>query len=421
MKVICDVCGTTFPETATHCPICGCAKSSAAQTVAGDDAYANAEGTTANTYARGGRFAKSNVKRNSRSRASDGRYSGSRSRQSESQESNKGLIAVVIILLLAIIMVVVYIGVNVFFNNAGTNPDADGGNQNIGGQQQTTGSSNNQSVPCTSVKLGYKYHEFSEASAQLQLSFEREPANTTDVVTFTSSDPEIAAVDKDGIVTPGTKQGTATITVTCGTVFDQCTIVSTVGEAPVTPDPIVPEVNIPDGFVLKLQTYKDSGEITIGGEGASHQLYKETMGVKASDITWTTSDEAVAIVENGKVIGVDRGTCTITAAIGDQVATCFVRCSFDKAPETPYVLNHTDVTLYAGGGSGSFFSLELKDKETGAKVAVEWKASKEGVVEISDTGKVTACDVTSSQYITVSAEYEGVVYTCKVNVHPPKD
>ena len=129
MKVICDVCGTTFPETATHCPICGCAKSAAAQTVAGDDAYANAEGTTANTYARGGRFAKSNVKRNSRSRASDGRYSGSRSRQSESQESNKGLIAVVIILLLAIIMVVVYIGVNVFFNNAGTNPDADGGNQ----------------------------------------------------------------------------------------------------------------------------------------------------------------------------------------------------------------------------------------------------------------------------------------------------
>ena len=41
MKVICDVCGTTFPETATHCPICGCAKSPAAQTVAGDEQQVN--------------------------------------------------------------------------------------------------------------------------------------------------------------------------------------------------------------------------------------------------------------------------------------------------------------------------------------------------------------------------------------------
>ena len=46
MKVICDVCGTTFPETATHCPICGCAKSPVAQTVAGDDMQMNQESST---------------------------------------------------------------------------------------------------------------------------------------------------------------------------------------------------------------------------------------------------------------------------------------------------------------------------------------------------------------------------------------
>jgi hypothetical protein len=26
-KVICDVCGTSFPETDEQCPLCGCAKS----------------------------------------------------------------------------------------------------------------------------------------------------------------------------------------------------------------------------------------------------------------------------------------------------------------------------------------------------------------------------------------------------------
>ena len=34
-KIICDICGTTYPETASHCPICGCAKAGAAQTTAG--------------------------------------------------------------------------------------------------------------------------------------------------------------------------------------------------------------------------------------------------------------------------------------------------------------------------------------------------------------------------------------------------
>ena len=36
-KIICDICGTSYPETATQCPICGCV-------LAPDDVvYKNAE------------------------------------------------------------------------------------------------------------------------------------------------------------------------------------------------------------------------------------------------------------------------------------------------------------------------------------------------------------------------------------------
>ena len=35
-KIICDVCGTSYPETATQCPICGCVRSSDSVAVAGD-------------------------------------------------------------------------------------------------------------------------------------------------------------------------------------------------------------------------------------------------------------------------------------------------------------------------------------------------------------------------------------------------
>jgi hypothetical protein len=30
-KIICEICGTTYPETASHCHICGCSKDAAAE------------------------------------------------------------------------------------------------------------------------------------------------------------------------------------------------------------------------------------------------------------------------------------------------------------------------------------------------------------------------------------------------------
>lgn len=413
MKVICDVCGTTFSETATHCPICGCAKSPAAQTVAGDDVQMNQESSTANTYARGGRFAKNNVNRNSRQRASGGRFSNDRNRQNDKSESNKGLIAVVIILLLAIIMVVVYIGVNVFLNDLG---GAGGENQTTAANQDGQGSQDGQGIACTSIKLNSKLVELKSENEKYLLAVQKEPENTTETVTFISSDPAVATVDENGLVLP-VGYGEAVITVTCGTVSDQCTVISTVGEPPAPPSSESQGASAPAGFVLKLETYKDSGEITIAGEGASHQLYKEIMGVKHSDITWTTSDPAVATVENGKVVGVDRGTCTVTATIGDQTATCFVRCSFDATPETNYQLSHASVTI----GKGETFNLSLKDKATGANIqGVEWSASKDGIVEI-DGNKITGGTVSKLTGVDVYTEYEGVKYVCKVYVKTPEE
>ena len=415
MKVICDVCGTTFPETATHCPICGCAKSPAAQTVAGDEQQVNQENSTANTYARGGRFAKNNVKRNSRERTSGGRFSGDRNRQNDKPEGNKGLIAVVIILLLAIIMVVVYIGVNVFLKGIG-NSDNSGNNTGSSASQDSEGNQVGDNIPCTDITI-LPLVELKTENEQLLLDVKLTPENTTDTVSFSSADPDVATVDANGLLKPGTKQGETVITVICGTVVKQCTVISTVGEPPVSSVPESQGPALPEGFVLKLETYKGSGEITIAAEGASHQLYKESMGIKASDITWTTSDPSVATVENGKVIGVDRGTCTITATIGDQTATCLVRCPFDAAPETNYQLSHASVTL----AQGETFNLSLKDKSTGANVqGIEWSASVAGVVEI-DGNKITGGTVSKLTGVDVYTEYEGVKYICKVYVKTPEE
>lgn len=449
MKVICDVCGTSFPDTATHCPICGCAKSPAAQSVPADDVQVNPEFTTANTYPKGGRFAKNQVRRNNSvrtqeparsahtgsygstgssnrpARSSDSThsvYSSNRRRKNEPQQSNKGLVAVVIILLLAIIMVVVYIGVSVFLKDIGNKPNNGGNNKTSSAYQDDDNNSEQVNIPCTDFELAPLVHEFLEESSQMQLSMVKVPENANDKVYYYSSDEDIATVDENGMVRPGTKQGETTITVVCGAVVKECKITSFVGDPPATTQPPTTAPAAPEGFVLTLNTYRGSGEITISKPGkSSWSLYTEIMGVKRTDLTWTSSDPGVAMVtEDGKVIGVDRGKCYITATIGDQSASCLVRCAFDAPPPSGYQLNETDVTLYANSGSASFISLELKDVATGAKMQVTWTADKEGAVEISDTGKVTALDVTESVTVNVSTEYDGKTYTCVVRVHPKK-
>ena len=60
-KIICDVCGTDYPETAAQCPICGCA-SAGAQTSAGNEAADTDERAT-HAPVRGGRYSKANVRK----------------------------------------------------------------------------------------------------------------------------------------------------------------------------------------------------------------------------------------------------------------------------------------------------------------------------------------------------------------------
>lgn len=43
-----------------------------------------------------------------------------------------------------------------------------------------------------------------------------------------------------------------------------------------------------------------------------------------TEIVWTSSDEKIASVKDGLVVGVDSGTATITASVGDYKATCTV-------------------------------------------------------------------------------------------------
>lgn len=405
-KVICDVCGTTYPETASVCPICGCAKNTTEQT--GAD-IAQGEESSAYTYVKGGRFSKANVRRRNK------KGKGTIAAQNADREStNKGLVVVVLLLLIAIIAVLGYIGVRFLFPRTEPTPENPGISQETG--DKTPSSSTNPSapatVPCTGVKLSSTTIELSEAGMAWLLSVEAEPLNTTDKVTFASSNEQVAIVSDAGNIT-AVGGGEAIITVTCGEAKAECKIVCTFDPIGPTTQPTEPPVTVPEGFELKL-TSKDFTMSEKYPKPVS--LYRETNGVKATDITWTVDNPEVAVVdEKGVVSAVGKGNTVVHATLGDQTVSCKVVVAFTpKDPsEVKYTTSHEDVTIAVG----ETFSLTLTDRE-GVKMDVQWVASEEGFVTI-DGSRITGVAAGENgklKKIEISGIYEEVTYTCTVYI-----
>ena len=138
------------------------------------------------------------------------------------------------------------------------------------------------------------------------------PENTTDPVVWTSSNDAVATV-KDGVVT-AEEEGTATITVTCGSVKAECTVT------------VLPPV-LATGVTL------DKTALTLyEGDAATLTATVTPEDTTDKTLVWTSSDKATATVRDGVVTAVKAGTATITATCGDVKAQCTVTV---KAPAVP--------------------------------------------------------------------------------------
>ena len=132
------------------------------------------------------------------------------------------------------------------------------------------------------------------------------PDNADDkTVTWETSDAAVAIVDNGVVI--AVAPGTATITATAGGKQATCNITVTKRYIP----------------VVEIVLNHTEAEIAVG---ESLTLTAAVVPENATDniASWTTSDKAVATVRRGSVKGVAPGTATITARIGDVVATCVV-------------------------------------------------------------------------------------------------
>ncbi len=416
-KIICDVCGTSYPETATQCPICGCVRPGDAKVVAGNTNEPEVQTSGTYTYVKGGRFSKSNVKKRSRSQVAGVNTPAAQpvEKKTGGNKNEVGVVIAILALLLAIVAVVIYIAMRFFapaLPQTGNKPSnaATTGNSATMDPTGTTGEPTTLEIPCTAITVSKTVVEFDKAGAALLLNVTTNPENTTDVLKFTSSDENVATVSQDGKIT-AVGGGEAVIAITCGQATAECKVVCDIEHTQSTETTAAPTISA-DGFKLNREDF------TLVKKGESHILYKGEIPVES--ITWTTEDANVATVENGKVVAVGSGVTTVHAEYGGVKCSCIVRCApsvgkaqtnntenQDQPVNTPYNISSTDVTIAVN----EEFKLQLLDSNKAA-VSVVWVVGNGEICSVSDN----TVKGLKSGMTTVSVVYEGVTYSCTVRV-----
>lgn len=295
-KIICDICGTTYSDVETQCPICGSTKPA-------DPQVLETSAASSYTYVKGGRFSKSNVRKRNGGKVAaksapkkvktekKAEKPAAQRQEKQNGGDNRGLVITAIVLLVAVIVVVGYIAARYFI------------------VPENEGASNiKESIACVSLNVDKSEISMDDESATYQLKATPTPTNTTDKIKFESLNPDVATVDGNGKITALTA-GTAQIKITCGSEEVTVTVNSTVG---------VIELR----FIYKTNTLKSEGETCI-------VYIKETSGIDPADITWTTDDEKVATISDGVVQAVGEGVTKVYGEYKGAKAYCTITVDFE--------------------------------------------------------------------------------------------
>ena len=212
------------------------------------------------------------------------------------------------------------------------------------------------------------------------------PDNATDkTVEWGSSDVAVATV-ADGIIT-AKKSGEATITAKSGSCIAECKVTITVSAESVTLD-------------------KTSLSLAIG-ESATLTATVKPDDATDKTVAWSSSDESVAKVDNGKVTAVKSGKATVTAKCGVKTAECAVTVT---VPVSSITLDKTTLSLVIGE---SFTLTATVKPDDATDKTVIWSSSDESVARV-DNGKVTAVNAGQAK---ISAAVGNITTSCNVVVY----
>ena len=351
-KIVCDICGTAYPDTAQECPICGCTRDSAAALLAD----VGLEEEVAVAAAAAPEVVPEPVKPAPRKAApvieeDDDEYDEDEDdddyddddddddddEEDEGSKSNAFLVILLVIVILALLAVSAFIVVKYVAPNL-LGPKETAPATTLATEEPTE--TTELVIPCENLALTSGGEiVLDEVGANWLINVLALPENTTDVLVYTSSDETVATVNEQGKIT-AVGEGTAVITITCGAQELKCTVTVSAPEETTVPEETtaseettvpeestepeettVPETTVPDvviSFVKSDVTSRMIGEqfyLKVKGEGLNPDLLK-----------WSSENEGICVVDQKGLVTIKGwGTTHVVVTYGDQVIKCIVR------------------------------------------------------------------------------------------------
>lgn len=336
-KVICDICGTVYQDTAENCPICGYSQISGI----GDLKEELLEDETLITRNKGGRFTEANVKKKHKEIFdfdvvnADEEEEPEVSYDEDYEESPKSNTVAVVVLVIVIMLLLAAAGF-VFFRfllpNISGEKDQPAATVMTEPVQTETEETTEPTIPCQSIALTGGMAELEKEGQYWLLNVKVMPEDTTDELTYTSGDESVATVTADGRIT-AVGEGETTVYITCGKQQINCPVVvkfveetepstEATGET-VTEEtaPTETEETALKDVELKLKKY----DITLP-VGYGDQLELDC-DLDPSEVKWYVLHGDIAVVnDKGFVTAIGYGTTAVVVEYGDQQVKCIVRC-----------------------------------------------------------------------------------------------
>lgn len=349
-KIICDICGTTYPDTADQCPICGCSRDAAADLMEDDILVDSCE---EDPKGKGGRFTAKKKKEifdfdevngdgttQIPPEDEDDLYNPYEEEEvyTEEPRANTGVVILLTVLIAVLLLAAGFLFFRFFLPNMK-------GEQTLPATEptvQTTAAVEDLTVPCLRLTMtSARVAELNQPGGKFLIHVTTSPSDTTDPLLFTSLDESVATVTEDGRI-EAVGEGKTVIQVSCGaqvidvevTVkFVEETVPPTVAQTePQTVDGTAPAegettpATTPANTGLKDVTLKLKQTDFRLGVYYEHQLLLDC-GLEQNEVEWSSEHPHIATVdENGVVKAIKSGTTSITAKYGDQEVSCIVRC-----------------------------------------------------------------------------------------------
>jgi len=345
-KIICDICGTTYSDTADSCPICGCSRDAAAEFLR-DDILADEFEDIAN--GKSGRYA---VKKKreifdfdevnapvTEDMIEDAEDFYEEEEEDLLEETSGGHNVFVVILLTILIAALLLAAGFIFFryflpnikSNEETIPET-----TAYVEEAPVPDTTELRIPCEMLALSSGTAELTKEGQYFLMHVQAFPENTTDQIVYVSADESIATVTEDGRIT-AVAEGETEIIITCGNIKNTCpvvvayeeetlpptepTVVETVPETTAATEPA--ETTVKSNVTLKLK----QTDIRLGVY-YEYQLLLDC-DLEQHEVEWKSEHPHIATVDaNGVIKAVKDGTTSIIVKYGDQEVSCIVRCNY---------------------------------------------------------------------------------------------